>query len=376
MVRRQFRIVAILATSAFLWACEPPPKPDIEADGPVTDFLRTAATRSQESNNYAAAVNYYQSLYSRDPNDTEALLGLARNLRYLGAAGEAISVMKPGVARHPDRVDLRAELGKAQLAGGLASDAVVTLTEVTEAAPDDWQSLSALGIAHDLLEQFPEAQASYEAALAASPNNVKVLNNLALSMALSGDLEQGITTLEQAAALPRSGVQVSQNLALLYAMRGDIEVAEGLLEQGISEEIAQHNLTFYRQLHSKLAARVGKKPRGKEVAASPTGTGIVSTAIAAEGEVGGAVSEELAGGLMVRLGVFSTEERAQAWMAALRDVHADLFANLRFDIANLGTGDAATGYLLLAGPLSSEALAADFCTKLHSRKEACTIVTR
>ena len=377
MIRPHRRFATILAASAFLWACETPVEPEVEGDGPVADFLRSAAATSQSTNNYAAAVNYYQSLHTRDPNDIEALLGLARNLRYIGAPGEAITVLKTGVAKHPDRVDLRAELGKAQLARGLAGDAIDTLTEVTEAVPDDWRSFSALGIAYDLAEKFSDAQASYEAALAASPNNIAVLNNMALSMALSDDLEGGIAILEQATGLPKSNVQVRQNLALLYAMRGDIDTAGRLLEQGLTEEMAQHNLTFYRQLHSRLASRVGKKRREQPVAAAPAKPADEATTAAVEGGGGGAGGKPAPGppaqGLMVRLGVFSTEERASAWLAALRDVHADLFADLTFEIADVGTGEAASGYRLLAGPLASEALAADLCTKLHSRSEACTI---
>ena len=168
MIRPHRRFATILAASAFLWACELPVEPEVavEDEGPVREILRSAAATAQSTSNYAAAVNYYQTLSSRDPNDIEALLGLARNLRYIGAPADAIRALKEGVANHPDRIDLRAELGKAQLARGLAGDAVDTLTEVTEAVPNDWQSFSALGIAYDLLEKFPDAQSSYESALA------------------------------------------------------------------------------------------------------------------------------------------------------------------------------------------------------------------
>ena len=146
--------------------------------------------------------------------------------------------------------------------------------------------------------------------------------------------------------------------------------------------MAQHNLTFYRQLHSKLASRLGKKRREQPVAVATAAPADEASTAAVEGGEGGGVKPALATPaqelpaqeLMVRLGVFSTEERASAWLAALRDVHADLFADLEFEIADVGTGAAASGYRLLAGPLASEALAADLCTKLHSRKETCSIV--
>lgn len=396
MVRFLSRLACIAAVSAFLWACDKSPEEPVGdaidiADEPIRDFLRTAAATSQNASNYAAAVNFYRSLHVRDPNDVEARLGLARNLRYIGAADEATKLLKEGLDQYPDRIDLRAELGKAQIAMGEASNAVETLAEVTEASPSDWRSLSALGIAYDLLEDYSEAQASYWAALEVSPKNIAVLNNLALSKALSGELAEGISILEQASGLPRPGMQVRQNLALLYAMKGDIETAEGLLREGLAEEIAQHNLTFYRQLHSRLARRVGRRVRKKPAPAAqeeapkdedivaveaepdePVEQGGIEQGVLEEGgiELGGIG----VGGARVQLGVFSTRERASAWLLALRDVHPDLLSDLGFEIDKLGVGAAAAGYRLVAGPLASEAVAADLCTKLHSRKETCTII--
>lgn len=402
MVRFLSRLACIAAVSAFLWACDKSPGgPDVEAidaaDEPIRDFLRTAAATSQNSSNYAAAANYYRSLHVRDSNDIEAILGLARNLRYIGAADEATKLLKEALDQYPDRIDLRAELGKAQIAMGEASNAVETLAGVTEASPSDWRSLSALGIAYDLLENYSQAQASYWAALEVSPKNIAVLNNLALSKALAGELAEGISILEQASALPRPGNQVRQNLALLYAMKGDIETAEGLLKQGLSEEIAQHNLTFYRQLHSRLARRVGRRtrkipaptvqeealkdedivvveaePDEPTEAAEPAEQGGIEQGVLEEGGIKlGGIG---VGGARVQLGVFSTRERASAWLLALRDVHPDLLSDLRFEIDKVGVGAAAAGYRLVAGPLASEAVAADLCTKLHSRKETCTII--
>ena len=394
MVRFLSRLACIAAVSAFLWACDKlPGEPELEAidaaDEPIRDFLRTAAATSQNSSNYAAAVNYYRSLHGRDASDIDAILGLARNLRYIGSANEATKLLKDGLDQYPDRIDLRAELGKAQIAMGEASNAVETLAEVTEASPSDWRSLSALGIAYDLLENYSEAQASYWTALEVSPKNIAVLNNLALSKALSGELAEGISILEQASALPRPGNQVRQNLALLYAMMGDIETAEGLLKQGLSEEMAQHNLTFYRQLHSRLARRVGSRTRRKPAPTAqeeaPRDEDIVVLEAAEPAEQGGTEQGVLeqggielggigVGGARVQLGVFSTKERASSWLLALRDVHPDLLSDLRFEIDKVGVGAAAAGYRLVAGPLASEALAADLCTKLHSRKETCTII--
>ena len=191
-----------------------PPK----IDEPISNFLRSAAERSQSANDYQAATGYYQNLQERDPSDIDAAIGLARNLRLSGQSGEAVRMLTASLQQNSSRLDLKAELGKAQLAAGLSREAIATLSDVVTRAPSDWRALSALGIAHDVTGDPVKAQKRYNAALVVSPDAVSVLNNLALSMTLSGNLAGGITTLERAARLRGSGVQVRQNLALLYAM--------------------------------------------------------------------------------------------------------------------------------------------------------------
>ena len=178
-----------------------PPK----IDEPISNFLRSAAERSQSANDYQAATGYYQNLQARNPSDISAAIGLARNLRLSGQAGEAVRILTASLQKNPSRLDLKAELGKAQLAAGLSREAIATLSDVVTRAPSDWRALSAPGIAHDVTGDPVKAQKRYNAALVVSPDAVSVLNNSALSMTLSGNLAGGITTLERAARLRGSG---------------------------------------------------------------------------------------------------------------------------------------------------------------------------
>ena len=512
-------LTPVLAAAVLLWGCESPKQTlaDID-DGSVGDALRSVAITSQNRRNYPAAVNYYQSLYARDPEDLASLLGLARNLRYVGSAAQAIDLLEKGLEKNSGRIDLRAELGKAQLAGRRAADAVVTLTEVTKSAPNDWRAMSALGIAHDMLGNFAEAQAQYDSALSATPNNTSVLNNLALSLTLSGDLDGGIAILERAAKGPRSNAQLRQNLALLYAMKGDTGTAERLLRQDLPDEMVRHNLKYYEQLRptpakmpgapamqerlpvqqfalsqpwgpfepefeadarsdpvvrdtsgaaatvpqstvaaaaqtattprsspvppvpaakspakpsakppvaksAKVAKSSAKPPADPAKAAKapaklPTVTSAeaakapakplavaavapksqeeprprpkpAATVAALEVSVAAAASAEAdteasaakpaataATAFKVQFGVFPTKRSAIERLAALRKSYLDLLEGLSLEIAELEAGGVVAGYRLLAGPLESAALAAEVCTRFHSRREGCTLVVR
>lgn len=364
-----------------------------DADKPgsaaIGAFLRTAAITSQGTFNYPAAVNYYQSLYARDPDNMEALLGLARNLRYIGSAPQAVTMLSEAlVTERAEDIALRAELGKALVAAGQPSRAIESLSETSKQVPDDWEVLSALGIAYDLNGDPENARASYRRALAVSPNNISVINNLALSLALSGAIEQGIDLLVRAAKLPDAVVHIRQNLALMYAMQGDLDRALALAKRDLPPEMVKHNVEFYRLLGATsgggqtadmgvIAAPLSSVDVIRlEAPAEPLSTVVSAVLEEADSnrETSGAVDAEYAGiptdSIRIELGVYSSRERAAAGLTALRDGQVDLLSGLNFEITDVEDAS----FVVLAGPLASTALAADLCTKLHSRQKECRLI--
>ncbi len=357
----------------------------------VGDFLRTAAITSQGTFNYPAAVNYYQSLYSRDRDNMEALLGLAQNLRYIGSAPQAVTMLREAMeTERAEETVLRAELGKALVAAGQPSEAIASLTETSKLIPDDWEVLSALGIAYDLNGDPDNAHQSYRRALAISPNNVSIINNLALSLALSGSIDQGIDLLVRAAILPDAVVHIRQNLALMYAMQGDLDRAQALAGHDLPPEMVEHNVKFYQQLgatsgggQAVSSADIGvtAAPLSAvdvtrlEAPAAPEETIVAAAAGQSDSDLGSGVADIPvaslpADSIRVELGVFSSRERAAAGLTALRDGQVDLLSGLRFEIAD--AEDAS--FVVMAGPMASTALAADLCTKLHSRQKECRLI--
>ena len=122
-MRRIGRYVAFAALAASIVAgCETTDEdPDalpVDMNAPVEAFLRTAAVSAQDSHNYAAAVSYYRNIHNRDPEEPEAFLGLVRNLRYIGSAGEALKFLQQRIIDYPNNATLRFELGKSQVAVG------------------------------------------------------------------------------------------------------------------------------------------------------------------------------------------------------------------------------------------------------------------
>jgi Flp pilus assembly protein TadD len=211
--------------------------------------LRDAAIVAHQSLDYEAAATHYRSLYERDPDDTAALLGAARNLRYSGSSSEAIDVMVAGISDHGQIPAFVLELSKSQITSRHFDEARKNLEVALKLLPDDWDVLSTTGIFNDYLGEFDAAQSAYNAALEFSPNNVAVINNLALSLAQSGKLEAGIAILAKLVNDEKSTPHTRQNLAMLYALAGDIKSAEELIRQDLSENAAIENLTAFKQMH-------------------------------------------------------------------------------------------------------------------------------
>jgi Flp pilus assembly protein TadD len=236
--------------------------------------LRDAAVAAERGGDYVSAITFYNSLYRRKPENLKISLGLARNLRYVGAADRAVEVLELALGAHPDEPDLVSELGKVHLSAGAPEKALGSLLKARELSPGDWRIHSALGITYDRLGRYDAARLSYKEALDRSPGNVSVLNNLALSYVQTADLERGIEILSEAISSPRASVQVRQNLALLYALNGDIDEAEKLARRDLPEKMVQKNLEYYRVLTaSRRQAGAGRSPApAAKTSAPPPGT--------------------------------------------------------------------------------------------------------
>ena len=224
---------------------------DVGGEAALSESLYHAAVEAQQNTDYVAAVSYFRKLRERRPDDRRALLGLTRNLRYVGATTEAMSILEKNKQKNPDDWELLAELGMAKLAAGKTADAIEQLKDVIERGPGDWRAYSALGVAYDSIESYDAAKEAYGKALELSKDNPAVLNNMAISAALEGNIESAITILQLVAAKARQNPQIRQNLALFYGIKGELGKAEALSRMDLDEEAVRNNLAFYFRFQKK-----------------------------------------------------------------------------------------------------------------------------
>ena len=220
----------------------------------IDSSLARAAIEAENEKNYIAAVSHYRKLWGRQPSEKN-LIGLARNMRYIGMTKEAVSLVGKNLSNYINSAPLHIEYGKSQLAAGDAAKSIGPLVQAIKLAPENWHIYSTLGIVYDQLKAFRNARNAYEMALTLSPLNSKILNNMAISAASAGDISEAIRIADKAARLDRSNVQIRQNLALFNGIKGHYGEAEALSRMDLDEESVRHNLSIYYSFNKEHSAK-------------------------------------------------------------------------------------------------------------------------
>lgn len=259
------RHIIVLGAALVLGACESTPEQSSD-EVALSATIAEIANTAEKGRDYASAAGHYKQLLAREPENRQALLGLARNLRYAGVPKDAIKELRPALRTSGEQADLLLELGKAQLASSLINDAQETLIKAVAANPEHWEPHATLAIIQDRVGKYPTAQDNYRKALKLSPGNIAVQNNYALSLTLAGKLEQAVPILKKIADSENATPQTRQNLALLYALRGDLKTARGLLLQDLPPEAAEKNLAAYRKLRGRVGGTAATGNAGSALA--------------------------------------------------------------------------------------------------------------
>jgi Flp pilus assembly protein TadD len=228
-----------------LAGCQTTPQNDATA---IDDTLAQSAETAERTGEYTSAIDYYSKLVEANPDDLDLKLGLARNLRYVGAPQDAVNLLETGNLLAEPELPLLLELAKAKIAAGKANQAINYLVQAQGLDAENWEIHSLQGIAFDLSDDFDQARKAYETALLYSEDNPTIYNNMAISAALSGDIDRAIEILNDVPRLSRNNPQLRQNLALFYGIKGDAASAEALGRMDLDEETVQRNLLIYSLL--------------------------------------------------------------------------------------------------------------------------------
>jgi tetratricopeptide (TPR) repeat protein len=167
------------ATNLIAATAEPIEVRRSDAARPVSPLL-SGAYQSFVSGDTPAARSQYQRLLQQEPDNRDALLGMAAIALNRGQQAEAGSFYTRLLELDP--ADPEAAAGMASVQRGDPALAESRLKGVLAASPENGPALFALGNVYAQQARWAEAQQAYFRALGSEPNNAGYAFNLAVSL--------------------------------------------------------------------------------------------------------------------------------------------------------------------------------------------------
>lgn len=215
------------------------------------------------------ATSYWAKEYAKAPQNENAALSYARNLKAMGRKQEAFTLLQQAVQLNNSSKPLAAEYGRLALDFDQTSLASQLLEFADDPMKPDWRVISARGAALAKLGKYKEAVGQLERAQLLAPGQASVQNNLALAYAMSGEPQKAEGLLRKAIATDASNAKTRQNLALVLGLQGKYDEATQVGSTAVAADVARENTALVRQI-------VKLEPK-----AAPMATPVPSTALAA-----------------------------------------------------------------------------------------------
>jgi Flp pilus assembly protein TadD len=234
-----------------------------------TGSVGTENTASLSPDPSRRSLEMYGDRYRQNPNDADAAIAYASELRANDQRAQAVAVLEQASIRNPRNMALLGAYGRALADAGQLQQALTALERAHTPDNPDWRILNAQGAVLDQMGRHAEAQRHYASALKIMPNDASVLSNLGLSYMFTKDLKNAEVTLRRAAAQPNAGPRVRQNLALVVGLLGRFDEAEKIASADLPENEAAANVAYLRQM---LAQKGDWKKMGRAYAAPDAGS--------------------------------------------------------------------------------------------------------
>jgi putative PEP-CTERM system TPR-repeat lipoprotein len=168
----------------------------------------------------------YDAILEKEPNNEQALLGLAGLLQSLGGdPNEIESVLKKAVTANPQSVNARAALATFYLRRGDSKQALLAAQEANVALPNDTRTLELLGQVQLATGDATLAVGTFSKLVAARPGAVEPLVRLARALVVMKDYDKAVEKLREALAINPEFLEANREIAAIYAMTGRTEQA-------------------------------------------------------------------------------------------------------------------------------------------------------
>ncbi|MGO8747526.1 MAG: tetratricopeptide repeat protein [Thermoguttaceae bacterium] len=190
----------------------------------MSDDLHTALAY-HESGLLTQAVQIYEALLARSPEEVDVLNLLGVAVLQLGDPARAVELIGRAVALEPGAAPLHANLAEAYRALGDPLRAVECCRMALGIEPNSAQAANNLGLALLAAGQAEAAIAQFRAAICINPDFALAHNNLGDALRSEGDLEQAAAHFRHAVGINPQLAEAHSNLGQLLLERLELEEA-------------------------------------------------------------------------------------------------------------------------------------------------------
>ena len=253
---------SLLVAAGLLTACANAPEAGVatSADDPGEGLLRLAADVEAHGQD-AAALSLYQRAVTVSGATARAYVQLGDACLRAGQIGPAIDAYRTALSKAPDDTEALLGLGSALVRQGKPEEAVDALAR---AAPilKTAAAYGRLGVAQTLLGQLPEAQASFETAMALAPDDLDLQTNWALAAALDGKDDAAVEKMRQVVQSPAAELRHQRDFVVLLGIIGRVEEARAAAPPGMSPRELQALLDRAASIRSMATIKARAKTLG------------------------------------------------------------------------------------------------------------------
>ncbi|HEY9033005.1 MAG TPA: tetratricopeptide repeat protein [Pseudomonadales bacterium] len=214
------------------------------------------ARQSRQFGNHRQAIEEYQATLALQPENVDALSGLAQSYNALNMHEQAGQAWQQVAALSPGDGNAWLELALLDIRYGRLEQAAMQLDKADKLLENNWRIADARGVIDDLNGDYDSASLHYRQALAAAPENerARVCNNLGYSRMMARDYAQAIQTLQQCLKINPYMERSRNNLGLAYAWNGEYDEAAKVLGHVLESHEASNNVGYIAMLRKDYTA--------------------------------------------------------------------------------------------------------------------------
>ena len=211
----------------------------------LSSALSRAGNTAVTSGNYTTAIKMYERAHRLAPNRMEPALGLARAASAIKDHETASKAYRAVIRIDPKNADGLGGLGRELMSLQEPRQAIPYLERALKQRREAWIH-NELGVAFEMVGDFPSALGEYQAGLELAPRDLTLRTNLGRSLAWAGDYDAATEILRVAATDKLATKRHRQVLSLVHALGGDAQSAAEITRVDFSSAEVDNKMAYYK----------------------------------------------------------------------------------------------------------------------------------